>query len=546
MAAEAGSSGLSAFGWVIVAGGVLAAGAAGVYYSGMLNPTPEISQTLPPPAPVESADPDAGPIVDETVPDEPDEEAVADQPESSVEDGEQQAADVTQEVPAASEAEGATEHHAGLQKAAPTLAAPLLDQIYVERDGTALLSGRTDPGTRVTVLLDGTELHGFDAPADGQFAEFLTVPFSEQVRTLTLRAEKDGQTALSEDYVIAPLKSPEPVQVAENKPEPTPQEMPQTAAGQSRQVDNVATQQDQSDTVASLQDAPQAADTPAQTGQNDSETQQRSVSENAPTSDSIEVPQTEQVAQSLVTAPDDASEPETLAKPQQFATVTTNQITPSDSETAASEPAQSAPSSVAQVAEDDRTEPDTGPEQVAILRSGEDGVELVQSPQSNSDTAQISISLDTIGYSEEGQVRLTGRAQGGSVVRIYLNNQAVSDLSADEQGRWRGEIPNIDPGVYTLRLDELDTSGAVLSRLETPFKREAPEILRPAVEPEPLVSADAPRIRAVTVQKGDTLWAISRERYGDGVLYVKVFEANRQSIRDPDLIYPGQVFSIPD
>ena len=50
----------------------------------------------------------------------------------------------------------------------------------------------------------------------------------------------------------------------------------------------------------------------------------------------------------------------------------------------------------------------------------------------------------------------------------------------------------------------------------------------------------------MTVQRGDTLWAISQDRYGSGFLYVRVFEANRDSIRDPDLIYPGQVFSVPN
>ena len=55
----------------------------------------------------------------------------------------------------------------------------------------------------------------------------------------------------------------------------------------------------------------------------------------------------------------------------------------------------------------------------------------------------------------------------------------------------------------------------------------------------------APFVGAVTVQKGDTLWAISRESYGEGVLYVRVFEANRDRIRNPDLIYPGQVFEVP-
>ena len=48
-----------------------------------------------------------------------------------------------------------------------------------------------------------------------------------------------------------------------------------------------------------------------------------------------------------------------------------------------------------------------------------------------------------------------------------------------------------------------------------------------------------------TVQPGNTLWAIARERYGEGIMYVMVFEANRDRIRNPDLIYPGQVFVLP-
>ncbi|WP_054300936.1 LysM peptidoglycan-binding domain-containing protein, partial [Gemmobacter sp. LW-1] len=51
---------------------------------------------------------------------------------------------------------------------------------------------------------------------------------------------------------------------------------------------------------------------------------------------------------------------------------------------------------------------------------------------------------------------------------------------------------------------------------------------------------------SVTVQPGFTLWRIARENFGDGVLYVKVFDANKDQIRNPDLIYPGQVFLIPD
>jgi nucleoid-associated protein YgaU len=50
----------------------------------------------------------------------------------------------------------------------------------------------------------------------------------------------------------------------------------------------------------------------------------------------------------------------------------------------------------------------------------------------------------------------------------------------------------------------------------------------------------------VTVQPGVTLWASARDRFGDGVLYVQVYEANKDRIRDPDLIYPGQVFTVPN
>ncbi len=49
----------------------------------------------------------------------------------------------------------------------------------------------------------------------------------------------------------------------------------------------------------------------------------------------------------------------------------------------------------------------------------------------------------------------------------------------------------------------------------------------------------------VTVQPGFTLWGIAEGQLGDGIRYVQVFEANKDKIRDPDLIYPGQVFTIP-
>jgi len=60
----------------------------------------------------------------------------------------------------------------------------------------------------------------------------------------------------------------------------------------------------------------------------------------------------------------------------------------------------------------------------------------------------------------------------------------------------------------------------------------------------PTAQAPPPPV-SITVQPGFTLWGIARDSFGDGVMYVQVYNANRDKIRDPDLIYPGQVFTIP-
>lgn len=48
-----------------------------------------------------------------------------------------------------------------------------------------------------------------------------------------------------------------------------------------------------------------------------------------------------------------------------------------------------------------------------------------------------------------------------------------------------------------------------------------------------------------TVKKGDCLWNIAKKYYGSGASYKKIYEANKSKIKNPNLIYPGQVFLIP-
>jgi nucleoid-associated protein YgaU len=49
-----------------------------------------------------------------------------------------------------------------------------------------------------------------------------------------------------------------------------------------------------------------------------------------------------------------------------------------------------------------------------------------------------------------------------------------------------------------------------------------------------------------TVKPGETLWTIARDRVGDGTLWVAFYAANRDQIKDPSRLYPGQELSIPE
>lgn len=69
-------------------------------------------------------------------------------------------------------------------------------------------------------------------------------------------------------------------------------------------------------------------------------------------------------------------------------------------------------------------------------------------------------------------------------------------------------------------------------------------------EPKP-VEVEAPKKEiqtgsAVIIRRGDNLWTVARRNYGAGIRYTTIFDANRDQVRDPDLIYPGQVLKVPE
>ncbi|MCE6961695.1 LysM peptidoglycan-binding domain-containing protein [Cereibacter sphaeroides] len=226
----------------------------------------------------------------------------------------------------------------------------------------------------------------------------------------------------------------------------------------------------------------------------------------------------------------------------------------------------------------------------AALLVGDGEVKVLQSAGESLDEV-AGVSVDTISYASDGAVLLSGRGGPGDFVRLYLDNAELATVTVAPDGTWATSLSGIEPGLYQLRADRIDPAGEVVARFETPFERESHETVAAALQalasapeaasappagPEaasgqegmpampgadpgrpaaalpgappaaPAGTEAAPAVPlSVTVQPGFSLWRIAEQSLGEGILYVKVYEANRQAIRDPDLIYPGQVFTLP-
>ena len=145
----------------------------------------------------------------------------------------------------------------------------------------------------------------------------------------------------------------------------------------------------------------------------------------------------------------------------------------------------------------------------------------------------IILTLDVVDYDEAGNIILSGRSPPGERVQIYLDNRLIGLATGDENGTWQltpGEpVPR---GIYTVRVDQLDAAGKVIARIELPF-----------TQTEPMF--DLPPGVIVVIEPGNSLWRIARRVYGKGVEYSVIYQANRDQIRNPNLIYPGQIFALP-
>jgi nucleoid-associated protein YgaU len=382
---------------------------------------------------------------------------------------------------------------------------PRFDLVRVEQNGSALVAGKAEPDSEVSVLVGDSVVATAQGSHAGGFVAMFDLSYSAVPRVVRLKMRlANGREILSEEQVILSPDNVAPPPFAAN-----------TAP----------------DALASLSGAGATPVVPSLAG--------RSVPSQAPA-----------LSGSTGEAP---------SAPRQGST---------------------APASIL-----------VGPTGVKVLHGGAGPIGNGVQP----------VIIETIAYTALGAVQMGGRATAGSVVRLYLNGAFSTEMPVDRDGTWGGVLPDVAAGIYTLRADQVDAAGKVTARFETPFQREshaalvasqasvapaaiplvaaagdppaaaipapvppsqtapAAATVQPAPGTSPTVVTPAPPLTAlaeptpqpavaavsVTVQPGYTLWAIARDQFGEGILYVQVYEANKDRIRDPDLIYPGQVFALP-
>jgi nucleoid-associated protein YgaU len=188
-------------------------------------------------------------------------------------------------------------------------------------------------------------------------------------------------------------------------------------------------------------------------------------------------------------------------------------------------------------------------ETVVAMIAPDQPTKLVPSTKPSEKPSDV-VKVDTVDYDAEGNIIFSGRASAGNTVRVYVDNTALGDVIVGADGKWLfDQSPRVAAGNHTLRADELNGKGDVVSRVELPLLREDKQKVAALQQAAPVDADGDTRFpmgpERIVIQPGNSLWKVSRVVYGKGIKYTLIYEANRDQIRDPNKIYPGQIFAAP-
>ena len=393
-----------------------------------------------------------------------------------------------------------------MAKSAPIV--PSFDVVRVEPTGETVVAGQAAPGAKVDVLDGAAVVASATANDRGEWALALDNALKPGTHDLAIRmTSKDGAVSTLSDERVA-VEVPKPgskdVLVVVNTPDKPSRvlELPGgkvPAASGGEQVASAAG-------TAPAGEAPAAAtgSAPAKPGE---------VAALAPKSPAAQSPD-------LVKSP------------------------PGEPGTAGSAPTATAPSEPATNAA-----AGNAPAAPATAETAPAPAEPAKPAPPKPDVAVSAVEADTA-----GTLYVAGTAATDQTVRVYLNDKPLGEAKPSPSGTWLVEVHHeVPPGSYQVRADQVSgPDGKVIARAEVPFERKievaslkaSGDTGTAAASPAD-ASGKLPQVQTVIIKKGDNLWTIARDTWGRGITWSTLYQANKDQIRNPHWIYPGQVFIMP-
>lgn len=185
----------------------------------------------------------------------------------------------------------------------------------------------------------------------------------------------------------------------------------------------------------------------------------------------------------------------------------------------------------------------SAPDQLAsadIAEKPADSQESAEQVQAQKEVTAIlvmppEIYIGTLSWSAKNILQIKGKSNGGAAVTGSFAGQSFADVSLDEQGNWSTKIsvPATQSGMALIQANLLDVDNSLI--LSTQVDVDLAQLN---------VGLDGSEM--VIIRKGDMLWRIAYRTYGSGIRYLDILKRNARQINNPDLIYPAQVFALPD
>ncbi|WP_297843177.1 LysM peptidoglycan-binding domain-containing protein [uncultured Roseibium sp.] len=431
-------------------------------------------------------------------------------------------------------------------------AGPSFDVVGVEPTGETVVAGRSVAGAIVALTANGKVVGKSIANEVGEWTIILDEPLKPGDYDVGLEVHDDTGKAIAtseerlavslpeggKEQPLVVLNTPDGPSDVLQKPAAEQQVASTTSTGEGSQT--AATTNPAEGTAAEASGSTSATETAtAETAAGTSASQQAASQETseqpAGTSEQTAVASTDTTSSGTGTA-----EPETAGSGAAVSTAEASGQPASEETEVASTSSGTAPAAV--------TTQDSGAD---VAQAGQN--EPADVPAAAPDAPTVTVEAVE---SEKDKVFVAGTGEPGSSVRVYVGDEFQGEAKVGSGGKWLIEGgKNISEGNVEVRADLIGEDGSsVDARAAVTFEKEQDKqiVLTKVVASGEGAGADGQgaevkkSLPVVIIRKGDNLWRISRRLYGEGVRYTTIYKANQQQIRNPDLIYPGQVFLTPE